>query len=50
MLTALIDIEPADVRVGVPVEVAFTPIGDFTLPLFRPLATSTTTSPTKGES
>lgn len=36
MLTTLIGIAPEDVRVGLPVEVAFTTVGEFTLPFFRP--------------
>ena len=36
-MTRLIDVRPADVRVGMAVEVAFTPLTDeITLPLFRP--------------
>lgn len=36
MLTALVDVEPADVRVGLPVEVTLRHVGDHTLPFFRP--------------
>jgi len=39
MLTNLVDIAPDDVRVGLPVEVAFTRASDaITLPYFRPRA------------
>jgi len=36
MLTTLIDIAPDAVSIGMPVEIAFTPVGEFTLPFFRP--------------
>lgn len=36
MLSNVIDIELADVRVGLPVEVAFHNLGNRTLPYFRP--------------
>jgi uncharacterized protein len=36
MLTALLGIDPADVRVGLPVRVRFEPVGDWTLPFFEP--------------
>ena len=39
MLTNLIDVAPADVSVGMPVEVAFERVDDaITLPYFRPAA------------
>jgi uncharacterized OB-fold protein len=39
MLTNLIDVAPGDVRVGLPVEVAFREMsGEITLPYFRPRA------------
>lgn len=36
MLTNLVDVEPADVHVGMPVQVAFEDRGDVSLPQFRP--------------
>jgi hypothetical protein len=37
LVSNLVDIEPADVRIGLPVEVVFTRVDDeMTLPLFRP--------------
>jgi uncharacterized OB-fold protein len=36
MLTALLEVEPADVRVGLRVEVALRRVGEYTLPFFRP--------------
>ena len=37
MLTNLVDVEPGDVRVGLPVEVVFHAFDDrITLPYFRP--------------
>lgn len=36
LVTRLVDVAPTDIRVGLPVEVAFTPVtDDVTLPLFR---------------
>ena len=49
MLTALVGVEPEDVVVASPVEVAFTLVGNFTLPFFRP-RTAHTTESTTGES
>ena len=41
MLTNLVDCEPADATVGLPVEVAFRPMSEeITLPCFRPLTHS----------
>jgi uncharacterized OB-fold protein len=39
--TRLIDVEPADVHVGLPVEVTFLHVDDIYLPLFRPAAVAT---------
>lgn len=36
MLSALVGVEPADVSVGMPVRVHFSPVGDYTLPFFVP--------------
>ena len=36
MLTALVGVEPADVRVGLPVRVSFERVGEFVLPFFTP--------------
>ena len=41
MLTTLIDVEPDAVSVGMPVTVAFTRVGEFRLPFFRPAAAHT---------
>ena len=39
MLTTLVDVAPADVRVGLPVEVTFRPMSEeISLPYFRPRA------------
>ncbi len=38
--TRLVDIEPAAVRIGLPVEVSFLAVEDIVLPLFRPLGSS----------
>jgi hypothetical protein len=35
MVSRLTDVDPADVRIGMHVEVAFEPAGDVTLPVFR---------------
>jgi uncharacterized OB-fold protein len=36
MLTNIVGAEPADIEIGMPVEVTFEPLGDFALPQFRP--------------
>jgi uncharacterized OB-fold protein len=36
MVTDLVDVDPADVRIGMPVEVAFERVGDIGLYHFRP--------------
>lgn len=36
MLSALMDVDPHGVSVGMPVHVRFCPVGDFTLPFFAP--------------
>lgn len=39
LVTNLVDVEPADVRIGLPVTVAFAPTdGDAAVPVFRPAA------------
>ncbi len=38
LTTRLIDVDPAAVRVGMPVEVSFLAVADVVLPLFRPAA------------
>ena len=38
LLANVVDVEPADVRVGLPVEVTFEERGEVTLPQFRPSA------------
>lgn len=38
LTTRLIDVDPAAVRVGMPVEVSFLAVADIVLPLFRPAA------------
>ena len=39
LTTNLVDVEPDDVRIGMPVEVVFEHNDDVYLPLFRPAAT-----------
>jgi uncharacterized OB-fold protein len=36
MLTNIVDADPASLSVGMPVEVTFEPVGDQSLPVFRP--------------
>lgn len=40
MLTALVGVEPADVRIGAAVAVAFEAVGEYTLPFFAPAGES----------
>ena len=47
LTTRLIDVAPADVSVGMPVEVTFEQVADDVwLPLFRPVSTNTTSEVT----
>jgi uncharacterized OB-fold protein len=43
LVTNLVDVDPAEVRIGLPVEVTYTRVDDeLTLPLFRPITAHTT--------
>jgi uncharacterized OB-fold protein len=44
LVTNLVGVDPADVRIGMPVELELVPVDDeLTLPMFRPAATATET-------
>jgi len=37
MMTRIVDCKPEDIKIGMKVEVVFTPRGDFSFPFFRPV-------------